>query len=675
MKPGTRSAALLAVGLALTATAQADTEFIRGDANGDGRLSAADGHYALTHLFREPFEPACLDALDFERDGHVNISDAIRMLNYVSRGGPHPCAPFPDLGTTAEDSPTSGCEQYGSDETISDSTAAIEVRTRPAAEAGKTVFEIYLSSSRSLAGFSAVLSVEGSVLTENQNDYDADSAVGSEEELSYASAAVLDGELRLTLVNTISGLNRIEPGVDRLVMEATLCTATGTSAGDYALAFEQVELIDWETAQSIAPQQTSAEPVSVAATVTESGCDDLGEIEGGALCADVEPDPPEPPDPPPGPQADFRRGDFNSDGRISLSDAVMMRRTLFLEGPRDPWCEDAGDVDDDGGFNIADPIRLLLKLFVDDSAIPGPGPEPGPDPTPDSLGCEAYDVVAPEETTDVVRFEDVTAAPGQIVAVPVYISNERPTEGFQIVVDYEPSVFEPRYLGPPGAGTHGLSIGVELPHALSLVGTAYEGYNQGESSGYASLLPVDDDTFVFAFVPNLVHDFDRLPAGEEQLAFRILGEVNPNAVPGTVVSLTPTHGENREGVGPYEFRTELTYEGNARFVSILPVTQPGLLQIVADVMVFRGDANSDGDVNIADATFTLDYLFTDGAAAPGCPDAADANDDGALNISDPIAILVQLFLKRDAIAPPYPSQGVDPTPDLLPACATPSAVE
>ena len=47
-------------------------------------------------------------------------------------------------------------------------------------------------------------------------------------------------------------------------------------------------------------------------------------------------------------------------------------------------------------------------------------------------------------------------------------------------------------------------------------------------------------------------------------------------------------------------------------------------------------------VDIADAIFTLAYLFGAGAELP-CADAADANDDEALDIADAIAILAHLF--------------------------------
>ncbi len=53
------------------------------------------------------------------------------------------------------------------------------------------------------------------------------------------------------------------------------------------------------------------------------------------------------------------------------------------------------------------------------------------------------------------------------------------------------------------------------------------------------------------------------------------------------------------------------------------------------VFFVRGDANADGEENIADAVHILKYLFA-GGAQPPCADSADVNDDSQIDISDPI---------------------------------------
>ncbi len=84
----------------------------------------------------------------------------------------------------------------------------------------------------------------------------------------------------------------------------------------------------------------------------------------------------------------------------------------------------------------------------------------------------------------------------------------------------------------------------------------------------------------------------------------------------------------------------------------------------------RGDANSDGSVNVSDALFSLLYLFSDGERST-CADAADANDDGRLNIADPVFTLFSLFVGDRVLPPPSPDCGDDPTDDALDCTAQP----
>ena len=78
----------------------------------------------------------------------------------------------------------------------------------------------------------------------------------------------------------------------------------------------------------------------------------------------------------------------------------------------------------------------------------------------------------------------------------------------------------------------------------------------------------------------------------------------------------------------------------------------------------RGDANSDGQVDLSDAIYILNWLFL-GEQGPECWDRADANDDGVLDISDPVYILLFLFKGQNPIPTPYPDAGLDTTADGL----------
>ena len=89
----------------------------------------------------------------------------------------------------------------------------------------------------------------------------------------------------------------------------------------------------------------------------------------------------------------------------------------------------------------------------------------------------------------------------------------------------------------------------------------------------------------------------------------------------------------------------------------------GILDACEESLFVRGNVNTDGAIDIADAIFSLNYLF--GAVALSCQDAADINDDGLLDIADPIHLLTFLFGNETAPAAPFPDCDSDPSDDLL----------
>ena len=84
----------------------------------------------------------------------------------------------------------------------------------------------------------------------------------------------------------------------------------------------------------------------------------------------------------------FKRGDFNRDDRVELTDAVLSATYLFESGIA-PSCLDAVDSNDDGFLDISDPVYLLFFLFLQGDPPPAPYPDAGDDPTfRDGLGCD-----------------------------------------------------------------------------------------------------------------------------------------------------------------------------------------------------------------------------------------------------------------------------------------------
>jgi hypothetical protein len=60
------------------------------------------------------------------------------------------------------------------------------------------------------------------------------------------------------------------------------------------------------------------------------------------------------------------------------------------------------------------------------------------------------------------------------------------------------------------------------------------------------------------------------------------------------------------------------------------------------MILVRGDANLDGEVDGADASYIANYLFHSGPA-PLCMNQADANNDGAVSAIDATYILDWLY--------------------------------
>ncbi len=84
----------------------------------------------------------------------------------------------------------------------------------------------------------------------------------------------------------------------------------------------------------------------------------------------------------------------------------------------------------------------------------------------------------------------------------------------------------------------------------------------------------------------------------------------------------------------------------------------------------RGDANGDGQVDVADALGLVDYLFRGGGRL-SCRDAADADDDCQVSVTDAVRIILHLFQGGESYELPAPGAlrcGKDTTDDALP-CA------
>ena len=85
----------------------------------------------------------------------------------------------------------------------------------------------------------------------------------------------------------------------------------------------------------------------------------------------------------------------------------------------------------------------------------------------------------------------------------------------------------------------------------------------------------------------------------------------------------------------------------------------------------RGEINSEGGVDLADAIYLFNWLFL-GGPSPACLKAADVNDSGVRpDVSDPVYLLGFLFLGSPPPPAPFGDCGKDPTPDEVPCESNP----
>jgi hypothetical protein len=72
--------------------------FVRGEVNGDGRSDISDAVRILEYLFLGGLDPECLDAADVDDDGLIAINDPTFLLNFLFLGGRAPPPPYPEPG-------------------------------------------------------------------------------------------------------------------------------------------------------------------------------------------------------------------------------------------------------------------------------------------------------------------------------------------------------------------------------------------------------------------------------------------------------------------------------------------------------------------------------------------------------------------------------------------------
>lgn len=230
--------------------------------------------------------------------------------------------------------------------------------------------------------------------------------------------------------------------------------------------------------------------------------------------------------------------------------------------------------------------------------------------------------------------------------VPLFISEHVPegaqpteTDGFHISLGHDSFLLE--------------AVGIELDETLLEM-------NGGQGPTVATLLTNDDGIGLRVGYGN----GETLAFAEPTEVARVTYSAQPGALQGV-----------DDGVMTLLLHVEDLFPGIKNRIVVFPAgafapnTLNGIVDFVPLGELFRrGDVTTDGAVQINDAVFLLDYLFSMGTAPP-CPDSADVDNTGVLDIADVIRLLDYLF--GGGPPPPLPGPddcGVDPTDDGFGPC-------
>src|SRR5262245_181999 len=140
-------------------------DFIRGDANSDGKVSVGDAYYITSYVFRGGDAPECLESADVNPDGTINLSDAARLLLFLVLDREPPAAPYPNPGP-GTNAGGLDCASYGAGTPGQDPMARIQVGDAVIAggEEPRGTITLEITNSVPIGGYSGKIRVEDGVI-------------------------------------------------------------------------------------------------------------------------------------------------------------------------------------------------------------------------------------------------------------------------------------------------------------------------------------------------------------------------------------------------------------------------------------------------------------------------------------------------------------------------------
>ncbi len=630
-----------------------DREFIRGDANSDGRVTIQDGLFVLEGQFRGGALPRCEDAADFNDDGGVDLGDVVFFLNWFSGDIPVLPAPFPQKGVD----PTGdriGCVSSSVTPPAIDPRFRMEWNQPLKVSQGQKNVEAFLGATTAgpTGCFSIAYRTSAAHIENLRADFEG-TVFPPDRRASFESSAFFLVE-DLPLKDPGSRLFRVQAIFDDPPGQQVPFAAT-----QRALAAEPLLRLVFD----VRVDAPAGAKIAVLTPAVEADLDPLRPAGLNEYCFEA--------------KAVFPgavglvtlgierqalpelvRGDANLSGRVSPIDATFILEVLFLSpgGSLDDFrCKDAADVNDDGDITVSDALVLLNFIFGGGATPSPPFPGPGVDPTVlDALDCAESNVVPPSlDPRYATAWQNEPAALQGMRDFELFLlaTTDAPIECFSIAMRVDRRA----------------AVNVRV----DLAGTVFpaekrDAFEASSFFGY-ELVPIDAQfdllkagaTFVELEGPGFrAIDFaaTQRPLMAEKL-LRILFDVPEDAPVGPVVFLDPVplsevppeeglYNEfcRREPAPPAEDDLDGRGAGaeGTEIGGVLPEAEPGGGAIVDGEEYLRGDANWDEKLDLSDAVKIFGFLFLN-APKPVCCDAADTNTSGALDISDGIYLLNFLF--------------------------------
>lgn len=369
----------LLLALSTVATSQrleAQAAFVRGDANGDGRVSIADADAFDCVLFCDGLS-LCPDAEDANDDGIVGVEDFVTIWTELFGDEDPIPAPFPEPGVD----PTSGDALRCARETVRETpegTDAVRGILRAEANAGGiAALPFFLDLDEDVHALQLVLSYDPALFTPLLPD--------EEHRELWLEGSIAEGPQGLLSDEVLLDARAFpEAGILRVgLLPHAFAPGPGIPAGRSIVALRVVGRVDPSVPDgTILRFEQTVQRSERGEHRTELSTGGVARFPGHTTPARLLVRRP----------TEFVRGDSNLDGRIDISDAIQALHFLFLGG--EMRCRDAADTFDDGANDVSDSIALLLWLFGGLWPPSDPWPACGLDPTVDDLGCAEYPLCA-----------------------------------------------------------------------------------------------------------------------------------------------------------------------------------------------------------------------------------------------------------------------------------------